>query len=105
MDVLNTYGGVVEPGNIAAGILFAIMAAGLLVLAYLELAKAYQGSAVVSIALAVLYAVLYVWAITDKSPIRYEVTLREGAVIDATKYEVVERRGKIYVIQERRSTE
>ncbi|WP_103110224.1 hypothetical protein [Brevibacillus reuszeri] len=32
---------------------------------------------------------------------RHEVTLRPGHVIDATKYEIVEQRGKIYVIEER----
>lgn len=40
-----------------------------------------------------------------EEPIRHEVTLRPGHVIDATKYEVVEQRGKIYVIEEREAAE
>lgn len=37
----------------------------------------------------------------ELTPTKYEVILREGYVIDATRYEIVEQRGKIYVIQER----
>jgi len=43
---------------------------------------------------------------TDRlTPTKYEVLLREGAVIDATKYEIIEQRGKIFVIQEREASE
>lgn len=41
----------------------------------------------------------------ELTPIRHEVTLRPGHVIDATKYEIVEQRGKIYVIEEREAAE
>lgn len=37
--------------------------------------------------------------------VRHEVTLRPGYVIDAAKYEVIEQRGKIYVIEEREVSE
>lgn len=38
-------------------------------------------------------------------PVRHEVTLRPGHVIDAAKYEVIEQRGAIYVIEEREVSE
>lgn len=43
---------------------------------------------------------------TDKlTPTKHKVLLRDGAVIDATKYEIIEQRGKIYVVQEREASE
>ncbi|MEK3988031.1 hypothetical protein MHB77_32405 [Paenibacillus sp. FSL K6-3166] len=39
---------------------------------------------------------------TEKvTPVRHEVTLRPGGVIDARKYDIIEQRGAIYVIEER----
>lgn len=35
------------------------------------------------------------------SPVRYEVTLAPGVILDASKYVIVEQRGDIYVIEER----
>jgi len=32
-------------------------------------------------------------------PLRYEVTLKQDAVIDATKWEIISQRGEIYVIE------
>jgi len=39
------------------------------------------------------------------TPVRYEVTVNPGHVIDAARWETVEQRGEIYVIQERKNTE
>jgi membrane protein YdbS with pleckstrin-like domain len=40
-----------------------------------------------------------------KYPLRHEVTIRDGYVIDATQYEIIEQRGDIYVIEERKVAE
>ncbi|WP_143758993.1 hypothetical protein [Paenibacillus odorifer] len=37
----------------------------------------------------------------ELTPINHEVTLRPGGVIDAVKYDIIEQRGAIYVIEER----
>ena len=110
MDVLNTTGG---GSSLALLILipaFALMFAGGFALYYVwdALKEGMWG-------FAILFAVLCTFAFsagailcgeaTEKSPIRHEVTLRPGYVIDAEKYEIVEQRGKIYVIEEREAAE
>jgi len=38
-------------------------------------------------------------------PVRYEVTVKDGHVIDASRWNIVEQRGQIYVIEERKVAE
>ncbi|MBJ6364185.1 hypothetical protein ACFOQM_23475 [Paenibacillus sp. GCM10012307] len=52
------------------------------------------------ICVTLIVGLLVVW--TDRfEPIRYEVTVNPGHVIDAVRWEIVEQRGEIYVIQAR----
>lgn len=51
--------------------------------------------------LGLLVAITSGFALSDlKEVAQYEVVLKEGYMIDATKYQIVEQRGKIYVIKE-----
>ncbi|RAU96812.1 hypothetical protein [Paenibacillus sp. YN15] len=74
------------------------------VLAAIEL----EGPAVVfGLFLAVVFgAILLVFGYTHETgeyePTRYEITLKPGAIIDATRWDIVSHRGEIYVIQERK---
>jgi|GEM_PF-6825675 len=95
MDVLNTYGGAINGVALLIAILAGILGSFLFI-----------GGMVEDEPVAVLFGILLgaiaiAAAILTNEPVRHEVTLRPGHVIDATKYEVIEQRGQIYVIEER----
>lgn len=105
MDVLNTTGG----GSIGLFLFLgiAVFGAGIYAAYYVIDAiksRAY-GFAAIFVAYTVIALFIGLLLLNDKEPIRHEVTLRPGHVIDATKYEIVEQRGKIYVIEEREAGE
>jgi hypothetical protein len=101
MDVLNTYGGEVSAGAITGAVIFGILAlVGVVVAVFTYKARAAGGSLLFGL-LAVWLGALSFFFAAVPDPIRHEVTLREGFVIDATKYEIIEQRGAIYVIKER----
>ncbi|MFW5434318.1 hypothetical protein [Paenibacillus apiarius] len=107
MEIINTNSGspVVEPSFWI--IILLILGAALGVTLFLAALEG--GSFFVSL-LGLIIIVIAVTALAggaanretgELTPIKYEVLLHESSVIDATKYEVIEQRGKIYVIQER----
>jgi hypothetical protein len=105
MDVLNTTGG----GSVGLLLILAIIefGAGLYAAHYVIVAirnRAYV-FATISGVCTVAAILLGILLLNANAPIRHEVTLRPGHVIDATKYEIVEQRGKIYVIEEREAGE
>lgn len=105
MDVLNTTGGGYDLG----ATFFAILAVCIAIYAGWCAAESikdrmYGFSLIFSILSVIALAGALLMASLQK-PIRHEVTLRPGHVIDATKYEIVEQRGKIYVIEEREAGE
>lgn len=99
MDVLNTYGGGTDGVMIAIGVIAVLV--GLIVLACgivaVETPPLVLGGLMVIVG-------LFAFA-TANPPVRHEVTLRPGHVIDAAKYEVIKQRGEIYVIEEREVSE
>lgn len=99
MDVLNTYGGGTDGFVIALGVIACV--GGLVVLVCGIVAVE---TPPVVLGLLMLLAGLLAFA-TANQPVRHEVTLRPGHVIDAAKYEVIEQRGAIYVIEEREVSE
>ncbi|WP_054958434.1 hypothetical protein [Paenibacillus dakarensis] len=106
MDVLNTTGGGVDGAAILSAIFFGIGAIASFVLVILYARDREHSRAVVSGLTGALSAALVAfYVLTCAEPIRHEVTLRPGYVIDAAKYEIVEQRGKIYVIEEREAGE
>ncbi|WP_145412459.1 hypothetical protein [Paenibacillus xylanexedens] len=99
MDVLNTYGGGTDTVLIMFGIFGFV--AGIAALSY-----GFVEAEVPALILGVLAVIVGIAAIVSSdTPIRHEVTIRPGHVIDATKYDVIEQRGAIYVIEEREQTE
>lgn len=99
MDVLNTYGGGIDSGVVILVIIFGLLALFFLVGAVVT-------KEVLFIALTV--ALIFSTALTAsnlRAPITHEVTLRPGGVIDAVKYDIIEQRGAIYVIEEREAAQ
>lgn len=99
MDVLNTYGG----GTDVVLILLGIMACAFGLIILIAGVAAIETAPVV-IGLLMLIVGMCAFFIADQ-PVRHEVILRPGHVIDAAKYEVIKQRGAIYVIEEREQTE
>lgn len=99
MNVLATTGG--EPAVIAVvlGIVFLLLALGTFAVFVSFLADKDVIQAILSGMCAALILVLGIAFLGTKEPVRYEVTLEPGTVIDATKYEVIGQRGQIYVIE------
>jgi hypothetical protein len=99
MDVLNTYGGGTDSGAVAAIVFFGVIA------------LLFVGGAIITreyglLLVTVVCALLVLAAVNSvHTPVRHEVTLRPGSVIDAQKYEIVEQRGAIFVIEEREVAE
>lgn len=106
MDVLNTYGGEVVRSVTWWG--WALIVLALIGLAAFRAALDGDAGAPLVCGI-VLIAPLIIVGLsvgirhdTEKTtPIRHEVTLRPGGVIDAQKYEIIEQRGAIFVIEER----
>lgn len=104
MDVLNTTGGDFHIFAFVFGIFACLFGVGLAIAAGVEKNK--SGGEFMALTFGIIYLIGgLLLVILSKEPIRHEVTLRPGHVIDATKYEVVEQRGKIYVIEEREAGE
>ena len=99
MDVLNTTGGEFSVSALVLALIFIVLGIALIAIAIItdEIWATAVGSALLVGGIIVLTYVT--------PPIRHEVTLRPGHVIDAAKYEVVEQRGKIFVIEEREEGE
>jgi hypothetical protein len=101
MDVLNTTGGGLRAEAIVLAALF-ILGAVVIFAISAALARTKEvinaiGSFLFGVVICAI-GVGFLYADGSEAPIRHEVTLRPGHVIDATKYEIVEQRGKIYVI-------
>ncbi|PAD72395.1 hypothetical protein [Paenibacillus campinasensis] len=105
MDVLNTTGG----GFSVVAIIGAVIFLGLVILSGWGLTDSIRDreriSTIVFAFGVVWFTILFLGSVMTRDPIRHEVTLRPGHVIDATKYEIVEQRGQIYVIEEREAAE
>lgn len=95
MDVLNTYGGGTNIACIILAIIFVIVA-----LAFLALAIFANEPGLLIGTLVFALITLGSW-MSASEPVTHEVTLRPGSVIDAVKYDIVEQRGAIFVIEER----
>ncbi|MMZ60160.1 hypothetical protein D1872_222350 [compost metagenome] len=95
MDVLNTYGGGINEGVLLIAILAGLLGSFLFIGGMVE-------DGPVEVLFGILLAAIAIAAgMHTHEPVRHEVTLRPGHVIDAAKYEVIEQRGRIYVIEER----
>ncbi|GAA0840679.1 hypothetical protein GCM10008915_36770 [Bifidobacterium pullorum subsp. gallinarum] len=101
MDVLNTTGGSVDIGGIVSGIACILVAIYAGCCAFDALMKKAHGFGIIFTVLTAIAAIIGTAMLYADPPVRHEVILRPGHVIDATRYEVVEQRGKIYVIEER----
>jgi multisubunit Na+/H+ antiporter MnhE subunit len=99
MDVLNTTGGGVDVSAV-------VIAAGFGILAIVWVASSFAERSLGEFVLGVAFAATAVAVLTNAfPPVRHEVTLRPGYVIDAAKYEIIEQRGLIYVIEEREAND
>ncbi|WP_342480441.1 hypothetical protein NST07_25850 [Paenibacillus sp. FSL L8-0340] len=102
MDVLNTFGGGVryDVFTIASAAVFLVIFG---ILAAVAWSAKERGSGVLfaSLALVGLLGVVFNAVYPEPVAVRHEVTLRPGGVIDAVKYDIIEQRGQIYVIEER----
>lgn len=105
MDVLNTTGGGVDVGGIVCGIALILVAIWAGFCAFDAMMEKAHVFGIIFTVLTAVAAIIGTAMLYAEPPIRHEVTLRPGHVIDATKYEVVEQRGKIYVIEEREAGE
>ncbi|WP_419884859.1 hypothetical protein [Paenibacillus sp. B-A-8] len=105
MDVLNTYGGGVDAAGVIIGIFVLCVAAFTLYAFLFALKERVYWAALLFVLFVVLQGCLAVIAFTSPEPIRHEVTLRPGGVIDAVKYDIIEQRGAIFVIEERTPAE
>lgn len=86
---------------IVLGVVLAVVAGLLMILGVACISTGdMDGIGIVIIAL--LVALFSGLAFSSTQSTRYEVTLKPGAVIDATRWDIVEHRGEIYVIQERK---
>lgn len=67
------------------------------------------GVAIIGLIMMVFPLVCFVTGVAEqengRTPTRYEVILEEGYILDATKYQIVEQRGKIFVIEKREAGE
>ncbi|WP_427050414.1 hypothetical protein [Paenibacillus sp. TC-CSREp1] len=99
MDVLNTYGGGTDTVLIVLGVIMCIVGLTVLIAGFAAVETP-------PLVLGGLMMLVGLFAIASaNSPVRHEVTLRPGHVIDAAKYEVIDQRGAIYVIEEREVSE
>ncbi|WP_178023047.1 hypothetical protein [uncultured Paenibacillus sp.] len=96
MDVLYTYGGGINTAALLLTLFVGILALITIIAGFADNDLGALLFGTIGAGITILLA-FYV-----HEPVRHEVTLRPGYVIDATKYEVVEQRGQIYVIEERK---
>ena len=95
MDVLNTYG-----GGIDSGAVILVIFLGLLALFFLVGAIVTKDALFIALTIVLIFGAALM-ASDLRAPVTHEVTLRPDGVIDARKYEIIEQRGAIYVIEER----
>ncbi|MFL1672622.1 hypothetical protein [Paenibacillus dendritiformis] len=106
MEILNTIDGspVIETVPQLACPLLIIASIGLFLAMAAILAETI-GIAIIGLILMVFSIICFVTGVADqetgRTPTRYEVILKDGYILDATKYEMVEQRGKIFVVQKR----
>lgn len=99
MDVLNTYGGETSTFTIIIAVILGLLALFFLIGAFLA-----DEPLAFIVALLFAFLALVTWDGASE-PVRHEVTLRPGGVIDAVKYDIIEQRGAIFVIEERTPAE
>lgn len=99
MDVLNTYGGGVDVGALVYVIIVGLITLFFLIGAFVTRSLFYVLSTLV------IGIIVIAVATTISEPVRHEITLRPDGVIDARKYEIIEQRGAIFVIEEREGTQ
>ena len=106
MEILNTIPPSVSTELVITGV-FALALAALFIIGFF--AGMYEDKVILAILylfLAILFAVGAIKVFTTPDvPERYEVVVREGNVIDARQYDIIEQRGQIYVIQAREQSE
>lgn len=101
MEILHTYGGEVTGPNVFLAVLYGVLAVVCLCLLVFSIIKTETAPAALSTLSLVVCVTFSISAgSTTIDPVRHEVTLKPGHTIDATKYKLVEQRGKIYVIEE-----
>lgn len=102
MDVLNTYGGEFHVVLVVIAVTLGLLA---LLAFYVYITDNSADAPIALVIGLVLTFFMFASVANVKEPVRHEVTLRPGYIIDATKYEIVEQRGEIYVIEEREGSE
>jgi hypothetical protein len=103
VDVLNTTGGGVSSGQTVGVVLAGLVAIAFIAVVVVGIKLREATPVVLGILCALWFGFIAVVAYSERmEPIRHEVTLREGYVIDAAKYEIIKQRGRIYVIEERK---
>lgn len=101
MEVLNVIEDSLSVGKIIASLFFLVLAILALWTAIWSFKQKSYFASLILLLMCAVYAYGCFLIIQDQ-PDKYEVILREGESIDATKYKIIEHRGKIYVIQERK---
>lgn len=100
ITILNEMGGGFDSSAMWGGIIIGIWALIFFVIGVYAL---FDGEGEVATGLCLLALILGIFSALLFSqmypPKQYEVTLEPGAVIDATQWEIVEKRGEIYVLE------
>ncbi|WP_339273786.1 hypothetical protein MKY59_21565 [Paenibacillus sp. FSL W8-0426] len=105
MDVLNTYGGGPELAAVILGIIFGCFVFYGVYLICEAVAADEPILVVLGVLVTLACVIMSATLVSMEAPVRHEVTVRQGHVLDAAKYEVIEQRGEIYVIEEREVSE
>lgn len=100
-EVLNTYGGGIEWWDVVCAVL--LMLCGVLMF-YVAAEENTASKTFAPVSIGLVFTVISLWLLFDipKTEVKYEITLKPNQIIDATKWEIVEQRGDIYVITERK---
>ena len=102
MEILHSYEHISDKA--LATIIFLLIFTAIMMI--VAICATHDKEAVLPVILAAVTLVFVVVVLTCVPPDKYhEVTLRDDHVIDATKYEIIEQRGQIYVIREREASE
>ncbi len=106
LTVLNTTGGEVSTQLAERAIFIIVMcafvAAVFFAVAIVERNPVFSGVTAVCVFIATIAYITPIGYVEEINPLRYEVTVNPGHVIDAAWWEIVEQRGEIYVIQARK---
>jgi len=108
-DVLNTLGGgtVTDIADWVVLVKVLLFLTALIALLLAHIIEDVPTGIVGAVALLVLifFAISGVGETEVPEPVRYEITVKDGHVIDASRWNIVEQRGQIYVIEERKVSE